>query len=137
MSNSPGNIFGQIKNDLIEYVDIKLAYFKLNGYEGIAKLVAFLSYQLVKILLTLFFFLFIFLSLGLFLGEILKNYALGFFIVAGIYAIIIGLLTYFRSNIQARVKNEIIFSLMNINEDKEVTEAENNTKDNENKAGRS
>lgn len=117
MDNQPENIFSKIKNDLTEYIEVKFAYFKLSSYEGIAKLVSILSFQLVRILLALFFFLFIFLSLGFFLGEILNSNALGFFIVAGIYALVIGLMVYFQKDIQQKIKNGMISTLMNINEE--------------------
>lgn len=123
--NHSESIFSQIKNDLTEYVEVKFAYFKLSGYEGLAKLVSILSYQLVKILLILFLFLFVFLSLGLFLGEVLNSNALGFSIVAVIYLIIIGALIYFQKNIKDKIMNSILSSLMNMNEEDKEQEYTN------------
>lgn len=131
MSHTPENIFSQIKKDLTEYVEVKFQYYKLSSYEGIAKLVSILSFQLVKILLALFFFLFIFLSLGFLLGELLKSNALGFFIVAGIYAIIIGLLVYFQRDIQDRIKNGIISALVNINKEGTIESPDANPRNDE------
>ena len=67
--------------------------------------------------LAFFAILFIFLALGFFLGEWMDSFGTGFGIVAVLYLLLIGLITWNKDKIREKVINEVIAALT-ANDDK-------------------
>lgn len=119
MEKDLGQIFHELKEDLSEYVELKLELLKLTTYERAGKLVAVLSYGLAMVVLALLATLFLFIALGIFLGELLHSISAGLAIIGGIYLLIIGLLILSKKWFVVKVWNIVISALTNEDKDKE------------------
>lgn len=104
--------FRDLKNDLTEYIELKLELLKLNTYERSGRVIAILSYGLILLFFAFFAILFIFIALSYYLGDLLDSYAAGFGIVAGLYLVMLAILMLNKQRIQSKVLNVIIAALM-------------------------
>ena len=89
MSEQKGNPISDLKQQLIEYVDLKVKILKLEIYEKASLISASLASGLIIVLLVTFFVLSLFLSFAFYLGQLLNNYALGFGISGLLYLILL------------------------------------------------
>lgn len=101
----------ELKEQLIEYVEIRQALTKLTIYEKVSLITAALSWTLVLLFLASFTFLFLFIALGLFLGTVLNSSALGFALVAGFYLVLIAIGVILRKKIQRFIVTKMIILL--------------------------
>lgn len=117
MEKDSSKVFHTLKEDLTAFVESRLELLKLNTYERTGKVIAVLSYGLILLFLAFFAILFIFLALGFFLGEWMDSFGTGFGIVAVLYLLLIGLITWNKDKIREKVINEVIAALT-ANDDK-------------------
>jgi len=117
MEKNPENIFNKLKEDVADYIELKLELLKLNTYERTSHVLGVLSYGLVILFSAFFAFLFIFLALGFFLGELFHSPGLGFACVALIYILSIVIVVVNRDKISDKVKN-IVIAALTASEDK-------------------
>lgn len=101
----------ELKEQLIEYVEIRQTLTKLTIYEKVSLITATLSWSLVLLFLASFTFLFLFIALGLFLGTLLNSSALGFTLVAGFYLVLIVIGVILRKKIQRFIVTKMIILL--------------------------
>ena len=92
-----------------EYAKTNVELFKLKATAKLAGITASLVSRLIVILFLSFFFLMINIGLAIWLGQSLGQSYYGFFIVAGLYAILAFFLFVFRHPI---IKNPIINSII-------------------------
>lgn len=116
MSKDAATVFSELKKDVTTYIELKLELLKLNTYERAANVIAVLSQGVVLLLLAFFVTLFLALALGFYIGDQLGNTALGFLIVAGIYALLFFLIILNKNRIRTRVSNTIIDTMMSKDE---------------------
>ena len=90
-----GQHFENLSNDAKVYLESELAYFKLDAYKKAIKATSFIFRFIVTVGVFLVLISFLSLALGLWLGELLNHYYLGFLIIAGLYFIIFMLLLIF------------------------------------------
>lgn len=109
MEHDDANWFNNLKEQLTEYVDLKIEITKLTIYEKSAKVAAVFSSVLVISFLTLFFFLFVFLAAAIWIGDMLGNRSLGFLIVACFYFLLLFVFLMIRKNvIEKRIIDKVI-----------------------------
>ena len=86
---------------------------KLKTVDKTSDIISSLAVSLIMILIVAIFTLFINVGIALWIGEIIENYALGFFIVSVFY-LLLGIIVYFnRKNlIKTPVENLIIKKLL-------------------------
>lgn len=118
MEKDAEKVFHELKNDVSDYVELKLELLKLSTYERIGKVTAILSYGLVLLFLAFFAVLFVFIALGFFLGERLGSVSSGFAIVAALYLVLLTVILMNKEKIRIKVLNIIIAALM-ANDDKD------------------
>ncbi len=108
-TNSNQSIFSDLKNDLVEYVELKSDLTKLTLFEIIAKAIVSLVSSLTLVIFAFFFLFFLFLSLGFYFGEVLNSLHLGFGIIASFYLLLILIyITIRKKMIEKPMMNKII-----------------------------
>ena len=96
--------FENLSNDVKVYLESEIEYYKLDAYKKLIKSTSFILRFIVITSVFLVLLSFLSLAVGLWLGELLNHYYLGFLIIAGVYFIIfIFLLIFGRSIITGRV----------------------------------
>lgn len=108
MENKPTNV-EELLQKLKDYADVRIDLLKL---KGISRVSGFMSSALTMVVITIIFgtvFLCITIGLALWIGSLLQQPYLGFFIMAALY-LIIGLVLY--SNRSKLIKDKISNSLI-------------------------
>lgn len=85
--------FSGIRENLQQYIETRLLYYKLIMFEKMARAITTVISNLVVTLFVFMAFIFLSAALAFFLGTLLESFALGMLIVGGFYillAIIIG-----------------------------------------------
>lgn len=96
-----------------DYSKTTLELFKLNAIDKTAEIVSSLAVRLAILLAVVLFVLVLNIGVALWIGELLGKTYYGFFVVAGIYAIITILLYVFRNRwIRYPVSNAIITQML-------------------------
>lgn len=96
-----------------DYVDKRLGLLKLEMTEKSVNLVSVAIYILVLVILLICFFAFLFIGLGFFIGNMLGNNAYGMLIMAGIFLLIIILLSLLKNSILLGLKNKLVSKIFN------------------------
>ncbi len=94
--------FRDIKNDIQEYVDVRVNLIKLHTAENISKILTQTATFAIVGYLMFFILLFFSFAVGFFLAERLHSNELGFLSVAGIYMLLLILFLTVRKRIIER-----------------------------------
>ncbi len=99
MDKNINTLFSELKQDLTNYLTLKLQIFKLDIYEKSSTISSLLLYGLILLLVVFFAFLFLCLSLGFYIGELLGSLSAGMILVAIIYLFTLCILLLLRKKI--------------------------------------
>ena len=113
--NEQKNIFDNLFNNLVEYLDAKWEFTKLDAVDKTAEVLAGLIGMLI---LSTFFLLFLVLASvagALAMGRALQNTSLGFLIVSGVYLLIFLILLIFQRKPLRKILTESMYSKLNEN----------------------
>jgi hypothetical protein len=111
-SNTNKSVFTELKDDLVEYVEIKSELTKLSTFEIISKAAASLFSAMAIGTFIFFFLFFLFLSLGFYFGEKLDSLYQGFGIIAFFYVLLLLIYIVVRKKyVERPLMNKIIESL--------------------------
>ncbi len=97
-------LLDESKADISSYVEKKLKLAKLRTYEKVASSFSHIIYSLIICLFALVLFTLVFLGLGLFIGEQLGNFSLGF----GIMTIALLLIMFIVIACQRKVRRFLV-----------------------------
>ncbi|MBS3738982.1 phage holin family protein [Mesohalobacter halotolerans] len=96
MSNqNMGEHLNNLSDDAKTYIESEIAYYKLDAYKKLIKATSSLLKFLINAGIVLLIFAFLSIGLGLLLGKLIGYYYVGFFIIAGIYFVILLLILIF------------------------------------------
>ena len=96
MSNqNMGEHLNNLSDDAKTYIESEVAYYKLDAYKKLIKATSSLLKFLINAGIVLLIFAFLSIGLGLLLGKLIGYYYVGFFIIAGIYFVILLLILIF------------------------------------------
>jgi len=116
-TNSKKSVFSELKDDLVEYVELRAELTKLSTFEIISKASVALVSAMALVIFAFFFLFFLFLSLGFYFGKVLNSLFQGFGIVAFFYLVLLILYLFIRKKyIEKPLMNKIIESLTESNE---------------------
>lgn len=90
-----GQHLNNLSDDAKIYIKSEIAYYKLDAYKKLIKATSSLLGFVVKAGIVLLIFAFLSIGLGLLLGKLIGYYFVGFFVVAGIYFILLILMLLF------------------------------------------
>lgn len=90
-----GEHLNNLSDDAKTYIESEIAYYKLDAYKKLIKATSSLLKFIINAGIVLLIFAFLSIGLGLFLGKLIGLYYVGFFIIAGIYFIILFLMLIF------------------------------------------
>lgn len=110
--SSDGANISQLVNTVNKYIDTRTEYTRLTLLEKIG--VALTKWTTMEILLRLLFFFVLFLGIGaaIWIGKYYDNYALGFFIIAGVFLIkVLSFLLMRKSVFEKRILDSFITAL--------------------------
>jgi ABC-type multidrug transport system permease subunit len=111
-TNTNKSVFSDLKDDLIEYVELRSDLTKLTAYEIISKAGVSLISAMALLIFAFFFLFFLFLSLGFYFGKILNSLYQGFGIIAFFYLMLLLIYLMIRKKfIEKPLMNKIIESL--------------------------
>ncbi|BDD11279.1 hypothetical protein FUAX_37110 [Fulvitalea axinellae] len=113
----------ELAENLIGYAEARIELTKVRMQEQACKLVANFAVTLIIALAFTFFAGLASFTTGLFLGQLLDNTALGFFILSVISALIVAVLYYYRKSLIQSTMDKV-FEVMN-----EKEEDQNDNKD--------
>ncbi|MBP3943405.1 hypothetical protein J5U18_07495 [Sphingobacteriaceae bacterium WQ 2009] len=85
-----------------EYIDSQLKLIRLKTIERSSRLAGSLIVDATKLIFVLFIIFFLCLALGFYLGEVLGSYSLGFLATAGIFLVIIIVISIFEEKIERK-----------------------------------
>lgn len=115
--NNNKTIFSELKNDIVEYVELRSELTKLSAFEIISKAGVSLISAFALLIFAFFFMFFLFLSLGFYFGKLLNSSYQGFGIIAIFYLVLFLLYLALRKRfIEKPLMNKIIESLTENNE---------------------
>lgn len=116
-SNEKKAVFKELKNDILEYLELRTELIKLSLIEITAKATTSLVSAISLMVLFIFFLFFLFLALGFYLGDLLGSPFKGFGIIALFYMILIILFILIKKkNIEQPLTDKIIENLTQQNE---------------------
>jgi hypothetical protein len=108
MEKDAGQVFRDLKEDVIKYAELRFELLKLNTYEQVSKIIAVLSYGLLLSAIVLIAVFFAHLVLGFFLSKWIGSDVLGFGIILILYALQVVIVILCRRRIRRSVMNKII-----------------------------
>jgi hypothetical protein len=112
LESSGKTFFADLKNDIAEYVELRLEAIKFSAYEKTAKMSAGAASVLVGVYLFLFFQFFLFVSLSFYLASVTGSNALGFGLVSLFYFVLLLFFLVFRKKIFGKfITNKIVREL--------------------------
>lgn len=102
-------LFEKVEN----YANTSIDLLKLNAVEKSADVISSLSYRIVLLLIVAMFTLFVNIGVSMYIGKLLNEYFLGFFIVSTVY-LILGIVVYIFRNkfLKIPVSNMVITKLL-------------------------
>jgi uncharacterized membrane protein YozB (DUF420 family) len=111
-TNNNKTVFSDLKDDLVEYVELKADLTKLTAFEIISKSGVTLISAMALFIFAFFFLFFLFLSLGFYFGKIFNSLYQGFGIIAFFYFMLLLIYLMIRKKfIEKPLMNKIIESL--------------------------
>jgi predicted ABC-type exoprotein transport system permease subunit len=112
-------LIGKSKTDLTSYLEKRLTLAKLRAYEKLASSFSYIAYSLIVCLFALILFILFFLGLGLFIGEQLDNYSLGFGILTVILLIALVVIILNQKSIRRSLVNLALRTIKKIEKDED------------------
>jgi hypothetical protein len=111
------SVFSDLKNELVEYVELRAELTKLSAFEIISKAGVSLVSAMALVIFAFFFMFFLFLALGFYFGKVFNSLYQGFGIIAFFYLLLIIIYLMIRKRyIEQPLMNKIIESLTDNNE---------------------
>lgn len=111
-TNTNKSIFSDLKDELVEYVELRSELTKLSTFEIISKAGVSLVSAMALVIFAFFFLFFLFLSLGFYFGKLLNSLYQGFGIIAFFYLLLFIIYLIIRKKyIEKPLMNKIIESL--------------------------
>ena len=103
----------ELFNKIEKYANTSVHLLKLNAVEKSADILASLSYRIVLVLVVALFTLFVNVGISMYIGTLLHEYYLGFFIVSTFYLIMAVIIFIFRNKfLKIPISNLIITKLL-------------------------
>lgn len=118
------SLFQEIKEDLTNYINNRLAYHRLAFLEKVSQVSSLLAIGLIGIFLGFSAFSFGLMALGFYLGEVLQSNAAGFGIVALFWLVLLILILIFYKPLKEFFLNRTVRILTNLDEEVEKDEQE-------------
>jgi uncharacterized membrane protein YozB (DUF420 family) len=116
-TNKNKTVFSDLKDELVEYVELRSELTKLSTFEIISKAGVSLVSAMALVIFAFFFLFFLFLSLGFYFGKLLNSLYQGFGIIAFFYLLLLIIYLGLRKKyIEKPLMNKIIESLTENNE---------------------
>lgn len=115
-------LFGEIRDDVSDYVKSNLEFAKLEAYEKLSKASANISVAIGLIKLGMLCLGLIFVTLGFFLAELLNSNWKGFGLTTALAILILLILVIAKKSMKKSITNKVISFLMR-NDDEESTPA--------------
>lgn len=109
--------FKLFKRDVLQYVELKLQYYKLEFVDVFSTIFSKLISVGVALLVGVIFLTFLLFALALFLGDILGAYYWGFLIVAGVF-LLLGIIFILSKN--KLLTNPLVNTLIGVLFEKEI-----------------
>jgi len=125
MSNNPeenknlNTLLGEIKQELLSYINARIKLLKFASYEKVSKSVSFMGYGLIVFIILSIFLFFILLGTAFFIGELLGSMAKGFGIMAVFSLLVLAIIFIFRKNIKRAILYKTINFLRKVEADEE------------------
>lgn len=117
--DKPKSVFSDLKDELINYVELRTELTKISSYEIISKLGASLVSALALVIFIFFFLFFLFLSLGFYFAKVFNSFYYGFGLIAGFYLFLLLIFILIKNKfIEKPIMNKIIESLTASHESK-------------------
>lgn len=122
-----GSLFASIKQDVIDLVNNRLEWLKLDVFEKTSVAASALLFGLILVNGIFFTLLFAFLALGFLLSEWMGSYAGGFGLVVVFYLIILTIVFCFRKTILTKIGN-LVLNLLYPDLEKDLKKKEDENK---------
>lgn len=120
MDQDKDTFFQEIKEELTDYVKLRIELFRVSSYEKIARVTAAVFSGLLIMTLFLFFTIFVSIVAGFYLSELSGSPVMGFGLVAGFYFLLLIFVVAFRKQlVEKAIINKMIAVLFEHDEPKQ------------------
>lgn len=102
-------LFGDIKQELLSYINLRLKLFKLSSYEKMSKSASYMGYGLIVLVILSFILFFVLLGMAFFIGELLGSLAKGFGVMA-LFSLLVLVIVFF---LREKIKKAILYKTIN------------------------
>lgn len=113
------SLFEDIRQELLDYIRIRMRLLKLDIYEKGSKASSSLGYGLVVLSIVGFFLFFVLVGLAFFIGELIGSIAAGFGVMALVSLITLMLVYVFRKKVQRGLMNKMILFFRKVEADED------------------
>lgn len=112
-------ILDESKADLSSYLEKRLMLAKLQIYEKVASSFSHIAYALIICFFAVIISILVFLGLGLFIGEQLNNYSLGFVLLSILVIIVLLVVIASKRKVRRFLVNLVLRTIKKIEKDEE------------------
>ncbi len=117
--NNFKELFDGSKADISSYIEKRLMLVKLQAYEKMASSFSYIAYSLIICLLMLLLLTLMFFGLGLFIGEQLDNYSLGFGVLALFVLLVLLMIILTKKRVRRFLVNTSLRTIKKIEKDED------------------
>lgn len=112
-------LLDESKADMSSYFDKRLALTKLRIYEKVASSFSHIAYILIICFFAIIIFILAFLGLGLFIGEKLNDYSLGFGLLSIMVVVVLLGVIYSQRRVRLYIVNLVLLTIKKIEKDED------------------
>lgn len=115
-------IFADIKKNLSIYLERKFTWYTLVGFEKLARLVTILTSNLIIFLFFLISLMFFSVGAAWIIGKHAESMEIGFFVIGGIYFLLMFILMIFRKRIFSAFVIQVLANIFFKDEDDDLND---------------
>lgn len=119
MEKDFGSFIEGLKNNMVDYMEVKLQLTRVQTYEKISKVSSALFSSVILVLLFFFALLFVSVTAGFYFSKLMSGYLAGFGIVALIYVLLFAFVLLFKKSLIEKSFTEIIIKKLFENYDED------------------
>lgn len=112
-------LLGDIKRELLGYINSRLRLLKLESYEKLSKSASYIGYSLIVLVILSFILFFVLLGIAFFIGELLGSLAKGFGVMALFSLLVLIIVFFFRKTIKKAILYKSINFLRKVEADED------------------
>lgn len=116
------SLFGELKEDVLNYSKHRLDYIKLDLIEKSSKIMAKLTIAIALICIALVAFTFLTVTIGVYMGQLFDNVAAGFGVLVLIWLLLLLIVYLCRNSLKRIIRDRCLVVLYNMQKEEDQDE---------------